>query len=392
MLKKQLKMFYSQIYPSTQSASNNAPLSLPAIVEKINESLVTLAYRQTNFGILTSIFCGIIIWVRTHSDAVHISASNFWFFLLLSTSLLRFILVKIYLNFGEHTKNAFWRKLYIAQATLGGGVWGLLPILLLPGSTSSEQILMVMVIAGITSGAVPFISSVLTASVIYSSTTLIPLLVYFIFLNASADLLMALATAVYLIFLIVQSKKINAMLANGLLLQFELHAAKNSLEYSATHDPLTKVANRNLFNKKFMHALATAKYHSRGLALIYLDLDHFKKVNDTYGHVYGDQLLMAFVQRLQEIFKHEDMIARLGGDEFTIILENIHDKSEVDQYVARLQEKENEPVVIKDHKFIIKASIGISIFPADGSDFDALLNAADTAMYAAKKKVNVLDS
>jgi diguanylate cyclase (GGDEF)-like protein len=392
LLTEQLKTFYSKMNLQTQSTAKSAGLNLPAIVEQINESLVTLAYRQTNFGIVTGIFCGLIIWIRMHSDITHISASDYWFVLLLSTSLLRAILVKIYLLYADTTKIEFWRKVYIAQASLGAGVWGLLSLLLLPGSTNSEQVLILLIIAGVTSGAVPFISSILAASVIYSTVTLIPLAVYCLFLNFHPDILMALATIVYWTFLLVQSRKINAMLANGLLLQFELREAKNSLEYSATHDPLTKVANRNLFNKKFEQALQTAKRNSTILALIYLDLDHFKQVNDTYGHAYGDQLLIAFVERLQSIFKHEDMIARLGGDEFTIIIENIQDKAEIDRCVALLTEKGAEPIMIKNNKFIIQTSVGISIFPDDGLDFDALLNTADTAMYAAKKKINTLDS
>jgi diguanylate cyclase (GGDEF)-like protein len=382
LLNQPLKRLYAKISGRPKSATNK--LYLPIIVEKINESLLTLAYRQTNFGILTGLFCAVIVWFRLHSDVSHASAANFWLSILLTTTILRFFLVKTYLIIGDPNQITFWRKVFIAQATLGGGIWGLASILLLPGGTNSQQIIIIMVLAGISAGAVPFIASVLAASIIYSTLSLIPLIIYFIFLKQNADVLMALASSIFLIFLLVQGKKIHEMLANGLLLQFELHEAKDSLEYSATHDTLTKVANRNLFNKKFGQALESAKKKSTSVALIYLDLDHFKNVNDTYGHAYGDELLKAFVQRLQEIFKKEDTIARLGGDEFTVMIENIHNKSDIDKVINLIYKRGTEPILIKNNEFLIQASIGSSIFPQDGLDSDSLLNFADTAMYAAK--------
>lgn len=163
--------------------------------------------------------------------------------------------------------------------------------------------------------------------------------------------------------------------------QLELH-----LEYLATHDPLTKLPNRTLFYDRLSHALAQAKRNEQRLAVLFLDLDDFKSVNDAFGHAQGDQLLQVVAERLENCLRDSDTVARLGGDEFSFILENIDGKHEVVSVATKINSSVAEPITLGGMEISISASIGISIFPDSGEDAASLLEKADTAMYRIKQK------
>jgi diguanylate cyclase (GGDEF)-like protein len=155
--------------------------------------------------------------------------------------------------------------------------------------------------------------------------------------------------------------------------------------YRQAHfDPLTQLPNRLLFRDRLAQELTAAvNTPSRG-ALIYIDLDHFKKVNDSLGHKAGDQLLAIIAQRLRACVKEGDTVARLGGDEFTVIVRNVQDPGSASSVAERIIHSMSLPVSIagKDHQ--VRASIGIALFPDDGAQLDELLHNADLAMYRAK--------
>jgi diguanylate cyclase (GGDEF)-like protein len=156
--------------------------------------------------------------------------------------------------------------------------------------------------------------------------------------------------------------------------------------YRQAHfDPLTSLPNRILFRDRLSQEIANATAGlSRG-ALLYIDLDHFKRVNDSVGHGAGDQLLTIVAQRLRSCVKDGDTVARLGGDEFTIILRNVADPSAARIVGERVIESLQLPVNIGGRDHFVAASIGITLFPDDGSTIDDVMRNADTAMYRAKE-------
>lgn len=158
------------------------------------------------------------------------------------------------------------------------------------------------------------------------------------------------------------------------------------LEFLAHHDPLTELPNRMLFEDRLSHALQTAHRQQGMVALLFLDLDRFKIINDTMGHQCGDTLLQMVAERLQGCLREQDTVARLGGDEFTIILENIHDIDEITAVAKKIQAALASPIYIDGQQFYITTSIGISLYPNDGTNSEALVKNADTAMYRAKEK------
>ena len=164
----------------------------------------------------------------------------------------------------------------------------------------------------------------------------------------------------------------------------ELQAKKDRLDHLAHHDPLTGLPNRLLFFDRLEQGIRQARRHGQSLALLFLDLDQFKQINDTAGHAVGDRLLQAVAQRLREAVRESDTIARIGGDEFAIIMDALADPADVVAGVRHVMEAFREPVVIPGHQFAITLSIGISLFPQDGEDAQTLLRNADTAMFRAK--------
>ncbi|MDR4478687.1 MAG: GGDEF domain-containing response regulator [Nitrospira sp.] len=173
-------------------------------------------------------------------------------------------------------------------------------------------------------------------------------------------------------------------LARSILYAIERKRAQERLTYLAQHDQLTGLINRALFRDRLVHAMARSKRKDLPLAIMLLDLDRFKTVNDTLGHDVGDQLLKVVAMRLEECVREVDTVARMGGDEFTAILEGIAGEEDVLVVAKRIVASLSTPFEIGPHRISIGVSIGITLYPSDDEDIDELLRHADKAMYAAK--------
>ncbi len=162
--------------------------------------------------------------------------------------------------------------------------------------------------------------------------------------------------------------------------------AEARIEFLAYHDALTQLPNRDLTRDRMVQAIAHARRYKRLTALVFIDLDNFKSVNDTLGHAAGDVLLKTVANRLREQVREVDTVGRQGGDEFLLVLKDVHDAEGVSAVVGKLVEALQQPIHVEGHELVTTASIGIAMFPHDGEDFDALLQKADTAMYRAKSE------
>ncbi|MBN1254210.1 MAG: PAS domain S-box protein [Deltaproteobacteria bacterium] len=166
----------------------------------------------------------------------------------------------------------------------------------------------------------------------------------------------------------------------------ERKRAEEELEYMATHDVLTGLPNRTLFNDRLALALNHAQRFHNNLAVMLLDLDYFKDVNDTLGHTMGDQLLHAVGVRLTELLRKGDTVARSGGDEFLLLLPEMTQVEYANTIAKKILQGFRQPFSFDDHQLHITTSIGIAIYPDDGNDADTLVKNADSAMYHAKQK------
>ncbi len=163
-----------------------------------------------------------------------------------------------------------------------------------------------------------------------------------------------------------------------------IKASQDRLDHLAHHDPLTDLPNRLLFRARLQQALTRAARDRSRVAVLYVDLDEFKPVNDTHGHATGDAVLIEVARRLRSCLRGEDTVARLGGDEFALVLEALRDAGNAERIAALIERKLAEPYVLGDLVLGLRASVGISVAPDDGCEEAELMRKADAAMYRHK--------
>ncbi|EME70879.1 response regulator receiver modulated diguanylate cyclase/phosphodiesterase with PAS/PAC sensor(s) [Paramagnetospirillum caucaseum] len=164
-----------------------------------------------------------------------------------------------------------------------------------------------------------------------------------------------------------------------------IRAAEQRLQHLAHYDPLTDLPNRLLAADRLDHAMERCRRDRRALAVLFVDLDFFKRINDTLGHSVGDTVLKTVAQRMRGAVRAEDTVARLGGDEFMVILEQAENPDDIAAIAMKIRAAVTQPIMVGGRELATSASIGISLFPDDGQTRESLIQAADTAMYAAKE-------
>jgi diguanylate cyclase (GGDEF)-like protein/PAS domain S-box-containing protein len=163
-------------------------------------------------------------------------------------------------------------------------------------------------------------------------------------------------------------------------------AAERNLQFVASHDALTGLFNRSMFSQRLQQALAQAHRHERQLAVLFIDLDGFKRINDTLGHDAGDVLLADLAVRLRECMREGDTLGRMGGDEFVVLIEGYKEDTQLLEVARKVLETVAQPFLLRDGSYNVTASIGIAAYPQDGHDAPELLKNADIAMYRAKEQ------
>jgi diguanylate cyclase (GGDEF)-like protein/PAS domain S-box-containing protein len=161
--------------------------------------------------------------------------------------------------------------------------------------------------------------------------------------------------------------------------------AEEQIEFHAYHDVLTGLPNRKLFTDRLAFTLTSSRRTGRSVAVMFVDLDHFKTINDTLGHTAGDELLLEMARRLHDCVREDDTVARLGGDEFTIILADLRQPEDAASVAQKILDAVQVPLSIAGMPIEVTASIGIALYPVDGTDPESLLRNADSAMYRAKE-------
>ncbi|WP_010094954.1 diguanylate cyclase domain-containing protein [Ornithinibacillus scapharcae] len=163
---------------------------------------------------------------------------------------------------------------------------------------------------------------------------------------------------------------------------------ESKLEYLAYHDPLTGFKNRRLFTETVTESMKKAEVNEEKIAILYIDIDKFKSINDTYGHDAGDSLLVQFSKRLKSSVREQDELCRVGGDEFLVLLSGIKERNEIDRITDRIHRAFQEPYKLGDKLLKVTSSIGVSIYPRHGNDTRTLIYHADQALYRAKERRN----
>jgi len=171
-----------------------------------------------------------------------------------------------------------------------------------------------------------------------------------------------------------------------LRMEQQLREYQDELEFLAFHDPLTRLPNRTQFFDRTTKAIEDAKSNDYGIAILLLDCDGFKSINDAYGHDFGDEVIKELGRRISMSIGKNDTVARLGGDEFTVLLPHINTPHDVVEVAHRILQSANTPWEMMGHQLDLSVSIGVTIYPTDGVDTQTLIKHADEAMYNAKKQ------
>ena len=160
---------------------------------------------------------------------------------------------------------------------------------------------------------------------------------------------------------------------------------ERDIEHLAFHDPLTGLPNRRSVMTRMPQMVALAERQARKLAVLFIDLDGFKRVNDSHGHKLGDQLLQQVAKRLSEEVRQSDLVGRIGGDEFLLLITDCQDQASIGAIAQKIIHKLSEPYFVEGVEMHIGASIGIAMFPEHAMEMDTLIALADAAMYAIKR-------
>jgi diguanylate cyclase (GGDEF)-like protein/PAS domain S-box-containing protein len=164
---------------------------------------------------------------------------------------------------------------------------------------------------------------------------------------------------------------------------------EQAIKHMAYHDPLTGLPNRVMLRERLAMLLAQARVNQDMVAVIFLDLDRFKLINDNLGHYVGDHALKIIAERMVHSVRASDMVARLGGDEFTVLLPGIVEEQDAFRVLCKIVESLGQPLRLEGEEFAVSASVGIALYPRDGQDSDTLLKVADAAMYDSKQRKGI---
>jgi diguanylate cyclase (GGDEF)-like protein len=293
-------------------------------------------------------------------------------------TLLRLILIKrMDVLYSRNPRR--WRLQHIGVLLFCAGFWGFLAAFAVwtYGYHDENALLFILCHAGVALGMIILLVHDNRLVRISQGLLFGPLLVALLFSGAGRTWGLILTVATYMGFILIQGKRLHESYWLQIEDNCDLHAI-------ARHDSLTSLPNRLYMQELMENAMATARRNRRQMALMYIDLDGFKQVNDRFSHETGDMLLREVARRLRTCVEPSGVVARLGGDEFTILLADYDSAETVGRLAERVLRSAQDPVVIDGHSLSYSASIGVSVFPEDADTTDHLVRAADIAMYVAK--------
>jgi diguanylate cyclase (GGDEF)-like protein len=360
-----------------------------------NEKLANLFYQYAPATILTSQFIAIIITFTLHNQ---VNQTHLYAWL---GSVTLFNLLRLGLHHHKARTRAAvtaWINHYLLLTLFAGLSWSLLLVMFDSSLPLYAQLLIIMTLICMPIASIPNNAVWLPVYYAFAGPNLLGLLIWSLLVVEGLSLEYGTLTIAYSIVLFITAHlyhrnlkdAVRARSQNERLVE-ELSRTNRQLEEFAYVDPLTGLTNRRWFQEQADNALERCQRHNSYLALLLIDLDNFKKINDELGHTAGDEVLMTVAKRLKGTFRQTDSIAhaqldaaRFGGDEFIILLEDIRSSDDVKKAAQRVLDEVNEPIKIGDHPIKPSCSLGIALYPPDGNTVATLIRRADVALYRAK--------
>jgi diguanylate cyclase (GGDEF)-like protein len=358
----------------------------------VHSELIDILYKQIIHMLWAEAFAGALIFfiLWWHGDRILLSV---WIAaMVLLTGLPRYYIVHARARTPKENKhNRFWERVLMLLLFLSGLGWAFAGTVLLPLDNYLDESVVLFLLVGVAAAANPFYSPVKKMYAVFLLPTLFVSAFYLLIKGSGYAVFVGIALLAFGMLMLITSIISSELITKTLRLRFQnLELTKNlmksnvRLENLASHDMLTNLPNRPFFYEALQDTIADAKKQHKSFALLFLDLDKFKKINDSLGHDTGDQLLQAVAERLTHTIRPMDIACRLGGDEFIILLLDIENPTVAASIAQQVCKALAAPIKIKTHPLSITTSIGISIFPDDGTDRKTLIHKADTAMYHTK--------
>ena len=353
---------------------------------EIQSGLLERAYQPIIFAAITSMVVGALVYYTLRQDQT-LTQLGFWFVLLLLAAMGRLV-AGIWYRAGERDI-ALFSVLWYVVTLYSAMAWASAPFLIWPESAAHQSFL-ALVLAGMSGGTIGTLAAMPMAVPLYVTTCMTPLLWRLSSHHTETSNAMLMLGMVYVIWVTVAGIRTHRTVKEGVVSSNERQKAERTIEHQALYDDLTDLPNRRLFLDRLQQALSGAKRNAEYGALMFIDLDNFKRINDSLGHQAGDELLNWVATRLQLRLRDSDTVARLGGDEFAAVVPSLGgslDKSliQAEKLADSLRQAISTPIVAGGYEMQVTASIGIVSFPRGEEDALELLKHADSAMYAAKR-------
>ncbi len=373
---------------------------------------VEVLFRQMPWAVLSNFLVSALLSIALWPLVNHVKILS-WVAAVFLVSGARWAVGWRYRQRSELSNVQRYRSAYVMVTFLSGVVWGSAAPLFMLDAEAARQLVVALSLMGMVAGAVSSMVAVRWTFLLYTLFTMVPMGLAVFSYHDQVHTTMGVMVVVYVVVMLGMARRLNETVVDFLRLRFNNDVLSTSLESTLTQlqdesqtreqvekaareserqlerlanfDTLTGLPNRNLFNDRLSHAVEKAKRREQQLALLFIDLDDFKVVNDTLGHAAGDRMLRHAAAAICDAMRDEDTIARLGGDEFVVLIEEAN-TSHIPGSVNRLLDCLKQPLVLDSQEITSSASIGIAVYPTDGEDIPTLLKNADTAMNRAKEK------
>ncbi len=357
----------------------------------IEKSLLEQLFAANQRTLASSAFIAVVLAYAQRKSVPNLIILT-WLSLILITIFVRYVITRNQKNNPINDAKGIYKRLiqFRVGVITSAFAWGMTSVLFYPLGDLQQQMFIIFILTGLVAGGIVSYSVDIVSAVSYTLLILIPILIRLFTDDGEISYTMGVSGIVFLIFMLMSIRNINLNFLENITLRHEAVDRENEIKQLAFYDPLTNLPNRRLLLDRLDHALSSSARSGKRGALLFLDLDNFKMLNDTLGHDMGDLLLKKVAERLLQCVRKSDTVARLGGDEFIIMLEDLSDAPEeavkqVQKVADLIIETLNIPYMLDTVDHSSTASIGVALFGDHGNSHEELLKHADIAMYQAKR-------
>lgn len=368
--------------------------------ENATRELLDLLYKNAPITLFSSMAVSVLLFSVLYGSANNRENILTWVTAIVLANLARLLLRSVReSSYTTDRYNSFWIISYTLFTLIAGIIWSLLLVIVQTTNSFHEQLILLTALVGVPIAALPNNALRLPVYYAFSLPIFIAIQYWALFMSQGLNIQFSIFGFAFGCIIVITSHTYHNNYKTVIRIKYEkqqlvedLSAANQRLEEFAYKDPLTGLTNRRWFSEQAEQALERCLRRNNRLAILLIDLDNFKEINDTLGHTKGDEFLVVIAKRLKSALRQSDTLsmttgdtARYGGDEFVLLLEEFKDIKDVESASERILQEVNEPIALNGHRFNPGCSIGISIFPDDANSVSNLIRQADIALYQAKQ-------